>query len=82
MASQMVRLRPKTHSVLKSIASQTGATMQEVLDRAVDELNRRIYLEKLNADYVRLRKDLKASADFDRENALWDRTNSDGLKER
>jgi len=76
-----VRIKPQSHNALKQIARITGESMQEALDRAIEERRRRVYLEGLKADYEALRADPKAAADFDRENELWDRSAHDGLEE-
>jgi hypothetical protein len=75
-----VRLQPKTHKALKETAAVTGESMQEALDKAVEERRRRVYLEGLSADYADLRRDAAASADLDKEHALWDRTSNDALE--
>jgi hypothetical protein len=75
-----IRLQPKTHKALKETAGLTGESMQEALDKAVEERRRRVYLEGLAADYAKLRKNPKASADFDKENQIWDRAVNDGLE--
>lgn len=74
-----IRLRPKSHQALKEIAAATGEALQDALDRAIEERRRRVYLEGLNADYAAVRRNRKASAELDRENAAWDRTSDDGL---
>jgi hypothetical protein len=74
-----IRLQPKTHKALKETADVTGESMQEALDKAVEERRRRIYLEGLSADYAELRQDPKAAADLDNEHALWERTSNDAL---
>ncbi len=79
MSMTTVRLRPKTHKVLKELAEMTGESIQDALERAVEDRQRRLYLEGLNADYAALRRDPKAWAEFQKENALWDVTNEDGL---
>ena len=76
-----IRLQPQTHKALKETATLTGESMQEALDNAVQERRRRLYLEGLSADYAALRNDAKASADLDKENDLWDRSNNDGLED-
>ena len=77
-----IRLRPQTHHALKEIVAITGESMQDTVDRAVEELRRKIYLEGLSRDYAVLRADPKQSKAFDRENAAWDRSNRDGLESR
>lgn len=76
-----IRLHPRTHQALKETAQVTGETLQEALDKAVEERQRRVYLEGLAQDYANLRRDPKKSAELDRENALWDRTSNDGLED-
>ena len=76
-----IRLQPKTHQALKETAESTGESMQEALDKAVEERRRRLYLEGLSADYAKLRENPKAAADLDKENALWDRTSNDALED-
>lgn len=76
-----IRLQPHTHQALKETAQATGETLQEALDKAVEERRRRLYLEGLAQDYARLRGDPKKSAELDRENELWERTSDDGLEE-
>lgn len=81
MATTTIRLKPATRKVLREIAEMTGASMQEALDRAVEERRRQLYLEGLNADYAALRQDPKQWERFREENAVWDVTNADGLGE-
>lgn len=80
MSATMIRLRPKTLAGLREIARLTGESLQDALERAVEERQRVLYLEGLNADYEALQKDSKALRDVQRETALWDNTNLDGLE--
>ena len=75
-----IRLRPQTRQALKQLAGVTGESMQEALERAVEERRRRVYLNGLAADYASLRSDRKAAREFEREAAMWDSTNADGLE--
>ena len=77
-----IRLQPKTHKALKETANLTGESMQEALDKAVEERRRRLYLDGLSADYAKLRENPGASADLDQENALWDRASNDSINRR
>lgn len=80
MSSLTIRIRPQSHRALKEIAELTGQSVQDALEQAIDEQRRRVYLEGLSEDYAALRRDPKASAEFDKENALWSQTDSDGLE--
>ena len=45
MASETVRIKPETHAKLRAIADDTGQTMPEVLEQAVELLRRRRLLD-------------------------------------
>lgn len=81
MGTATIRLRPHSHEALKEIAQITGQSLQDALDRAIEDLRRKVYLEGLNADYAALRRDPAAWADFQKETADWDATNNDGLED-
>jgi hypothetical protein len=81
MSSLTVRISPQTHAKLKELAQQAGLPMPAVLDRAVDEYERRQFLEGLNEDFARLRSDPKAWAEELAERAVWDATLMDGLED-
>jgi predicted transcriptional regulator len=67
MAAITIRIRPKTHKTLKEIAVVTGQSLQDVLDQAIEDCPRKLYLEGLNADYAALKKNPKAWAEFKKE---------------
>jgi predicted transcriptional regulator len=79
-AGTTVRISSESHRVLKSLAESTGKSLQAVLEDAIEERTRRLYLEGLNADYAALQADPKAAAEFKKEVAAWDVTNADGLE--
>jgi hypothetical protein len=80
--SAMVRIKPATHLKLRQLAKQAGESMPDTLDRAVDGLYRKQWLEGLAEDYARLRTDKKAWAEELKERALWDKSLADGLEDR
>jgi len=79
-SSATIRLRAESHQTLKEIARATGQSMQSALDRAIEDLRRKTYLEGLNADYAALQQDPKAWEEFQKELADFDSTNADGLE--
>ena len=81
MASSMIRIRPGTHDALREIAELTGQSLQDSLDQAIEERRRRLYLERVNADYAALQQDPKAAADHQADLDAWSTTNSDGLED-
>jgi hypothetical protein len=67
------------HRVLQELAEQTGQTMMEVLDKALDAYRRKVFFEGLQADYAALKADPEAWADELAERKLWETTLMDGL---
>ena len=56
----------------------TGQSVQDVLDQAIEDRRRKVYLEGLRADYAAL--SAKDRADLAKDVAAWDSTNLDGMK--
>ncbi|QDU58548.1 ribbon-helix-helix protein, CopG family [Aeoliella mucimassa] len=80
MASETVRIKPETHAKLRAIADDTGQTMPEILEQAVELLRRKRLLEATDRDYAALQGDKKAWKSEQAERAAWDRTLQDGLE--
>jgi len=81
MMATTIRLRPDAHKALKEIADITGRSLQDALAQAIEDRRRRLYLEGLNRDFAAFRSDTKASEEYGKELAAWDRTNRDGLED-
>src|SRR6516164_2170484 len=79
MSTPTVRISEASHQLLKELAEQTGQTMMEVLDKALDVYRRKLFFEQLNAGYAELRADPEAWAELEAERRLWDVTLMDGL---
>ena len=79
MASATVRISEKSHQALRKLAAESGESMQAILDRAIEEHRRRLFLEAANAEYAALREDPEAWAEYQKELALWESTLMDGL---
>ena len=80
MATTTVRLRERTRDVLRELAGETGQSMQEVLDRAVEAYRRERVLERTNAAYSALRADRARWEEEQAERAAWEVTLTDGLE--
>lgn len=77
--SKPVRVSVNAHQAAASIAGQSGLSMTEVFDKAIDALEREMFFQKMNEAYERLVADEKLD-EFKREMAAWDVTLSDGLE--
>ncbi|MDQ3801440.1 MAG: type II toxin-antitoxin system VapB family antitoxin [Acidobacteriota bacterium] len=80
MAGMQVRISEATHQLLRSLASQAGESMQEVVEKAVEHYRRKAFLEGLNDDFRNLRENQAAWQDEEEERGLWDNTLQDGLE--
>ncbi|MEX2117974.1 MAG: hypothetical protein WD847_00065 [Pirellulales bacterium] len=81
MASETVRIRPETHAQLKALAKQSGQSMPELLDKAIEAYRRRLFLEEGNREFAALRTDRKAWEQEQKERAEWQNTLTDDLKD-
>jgi hypothetical protein len=79
MAAPTVPISEASHQLLRQLAEQTGQTMTDVLDKALDAYRRQLFFEQMNAGYAELRADPQAWAEHLAELKLWDATLTDGL---
>lgn len=80
MASLTVRINDDTHAKLKTICEESGQSMPEVLDRAIELLRRERLLEATNRAFAALRDDPVAWAAEQRERQQWESTLGDGME--
>jgi len=79
MSTLTIPITEGSYRILKDLSDQTGQTMLEVLDRALDAYRRKLFFEGLKADYAALRADPEAWAEELAERKLWEATLMDGL---
>jgi|SRR5580700_859520 hypothetical protein len=79
MSTKVVRVTESSHQMLKELAVQTGRTVVDVLEQALDAYRRKLFFEQMNAGYAELRSDPKAWAEHQAERKQWDATLRDGL---
>jgi hypothetical protein len=68
------------HKTLRKLAKEYGMTSEQVLDKAIDILERERMLEEIDDGYAALRADPKAWAEELAERALWETAIADGLE--
>ncbi|MCA9206356.1 MAG: hypothetical protein KDA59_25060 [Planctomycetales bacterium] len=78
--SETVRIKPETHAKLKELSQHYGEPMPAILERAIDRLQREVFLEQVNRSFAALRDDPKAWAEEQAERRAWDATLADGLE--
>ena len=78
MPSVTTRISEKSHDLLRSLAKQSGRSMQSVIDEALEEYRRRQFLHRSNAAFPRLRRNRKAWRLEEEERKAWEATLGDG----
>lgn len=68
--STTMRVTEQTRDRFAKLADATGQPMTQLLDEAVDALERRIFFDQLSAGYEELRGDAAAWAEIEAERVL------------
>jgi predicted transcriptional regulator len=79
MQETSVRLSDSSHQTLLELARQTGKSVEAVLERAIEEYRRKLFIEAANASYAALRADPVAWAEELAERRELEGTLMDGL---
>jgi hypothetical protein len=74
-----IRISSTSHRSLAKMAEQTNTSLQEMLDRAVENERRRLLLERTNLAYSKLRQNKKAWKAWRAELRQLDATLNDGI---
>jgi hypothetical protein len=65
---------------LRLLATETGKTMAQIVEEAIESYRRSRFWAEYNAAYAALRADPAAWEDYQREIKAWDATLADGLE--
>jgi hypothetical protein len=76
-ATTTLRVRPETRDRINRLAREDRVSAPELIDRLVENEERDRLLAAMNVDFVRLRGDEAAWADYKAETTAWDTTSSD-----
>ncbi|NLX90405.1 MAG: toxin-antitoxin system protein [Firmicutes bacterium] len=69
----------KTWKSLRQTAEQTGMTMQEILEKSVEEYRRKLLLEEANKAFLALKQNTEQWEEELKERHIWDRALADEL---
>ena len=75
----MARVSARGHKLLQEMAQHRGVTQQQVLDEALETLQRKRFFEEANRAYADLRQDPAASRALDEERHVLDGAVEDGI---
>lgn len=80
MSTTTVRINYQTWEHLKELAAFAGESMQDTLDKAIEEYRRKCFLEQANKAFAALKNKPDEWAEEVNERGTWDITNNDGLR--
>ena len=80
MESCTVAIGSTSYKTLQEMAARSGESIQEILDKAIEQYRRQKFLEEANNAYAALRNNSEAWADEIEEREAWDVTLTDGLE--
>lgn len=75
--SHTVRIEAKAHRMLRELAEQKRASMQEIISQALKVYSEQVFLDGLAEDFAALRADPEAWAEEQAEREAWDVTLAD-----
>jgi hypothetical protein len=78
--SSLARISPSSKKRIRVLRKKTGQTQISIIENALREYERKIYLEQLNEDYARLKKNPKAWKEALKERAAWEALDDDSAE--
>jgi hypothetical protein len=76
-----VALSETSHQTLTQLAKNQGISVQSLLERAIEDYRRKLFLMEANSAYQALRDDPQAWEEELEERRLWEATLEDGLED-
>jgi hypothetical protein len=76
----MARLSALGHQKLQNLAARRGMSQQQVLEEALELLDRKQFFEEAHREYQELRDNPKDFADFEQERDVMDGVLDDGAE--
>lgn len=75
-----VRIKEESHAILQHLAAASGQSMLSILEKAIEDYRRNVFLEQANQAFAALRNDADAWNEEQKERGTWNTTLSDGLE--
>ncbi|XWK87634.1 MAG: hypothetical protein U7127_26135 [Phormidium sp.] len=80
MENCRVAIGSTSYKTLQEMAARSGESIQEILDKAIEQYRRQKFLEEANNAYAALRNNPEAWTSEIEEREAWDVTLADGLE--
>lgn len=68
------------YKILAELSASSGKSIQAILEQAIEQYRRQLFLEAANQAYLALRNDSEAWQEELEERSVWDITLEDGLE--
>jgi hypothetical protein len=81
MSESTINISKPTHDILIELAESSGETIQTVLDKAIENYRRILFLKEANRAFANLRKNEALWQEELEERQLWEDTIGDGVEE-
>jgi len=79
-AAKTLTISLQTQRTIRALAKKTNLPAHEVVERAVEELRRKLLFEEANAAYTALQEQPEVWQEIKLEQEAWDATLADGLE--
>ncbi len=80
MTGTQIVISDASHQLLRHLSSEAGESMQTIVENALEQYRRRLFLEGLNQDFKALKEDSEGWQEELAERSLWDNTLLDGAE--
>ncbi len=75
-----VRVDPKLHATLRTLAETEQRSISQVIEEAIDRYQKDKFWQAMHDGFARLRADPAGWDEYQHEAALWDSVSGDGLE--
>ena len=80
METTTIKISTHFHKILQKIAETSGDTLENTVEKAIEDYRRKLFLEKANEAFAALRNNPQAWQEELEERSAWDVTLTDGLE--
>jgi hypothetical protein len=79
MPELKINMSETTHHTLLNLANSSGDTIQEILDKAIENYRRQLFLTQANESFLTLRNNETLWQEEIAEREVWDQALADGI---